>query len=157
MITEYELEVRDKKIHDQRFLIDTLKAVNAKVKAENEQLQAKTEQTESICEKHFNTKSPLLCPICLFEERDRLQAENKKQKELIDQLCSQEPCPKCGYGVTSACYGCEIKQLQAEVKQLKEDLIEFGRHSEGCSRQWDEKYRCKCGWDKVEQALKKGE
>lgn len=43
----------------------------------------------------------------------------EKQKELLDRVCSQEPCPKCGYGVTGACYGCEIKRLKAENKADK--------------------------------------
>ena len=45
-------------------------------------------------------------------------------------------------------------KLQDENKWLKEELIEFGRHGQGCSRQWGTKYRCKCGWEKIEQALK---
>ncbi len=53
-------------------------------------------------------------------EYEQLQTENKEKQELIDRLCSQEPCPKCGYGVTGACYGCEIKRLQAENKELRE-------------------------------------
>jgi len=48
----------------------------------------------------------------------------------------------------------ELFVLQAENKWLKEELIEFGRHGQGCSRQWGTKYRCKCGWEKIEQALK---
>ena len=39
MYSDYEVEIRDKKIHDQRFLIDTLKAVNGKLVFENEQLK----------------------------------------------------------------------------------------------------------------------
>ncbi len=58
----------------------------------------------------------------LLEDYKQLEAKNKEQKELIDQLCSQEPCPKCGYGVTGACYGCIIKELEAELKQVKEAL-----------------------------------
>lgn len=58
-----------------------------------------------------------------------LQAELAEKQELIDQLCSQEPCPKCGYGVTGACYGCEIKQLQAEVSRLKEALEKIDTES----------------------------
>jgi len=53
---------------------------------------------------------------------ERLEKEKIEQKELIDRLCSQEPCPKCGYGVTGACYGCEIVRLQTEVKQLEKRL-----------------------------------
>ena len=27
---------------------------------------------------------------------------------------SYEPCPKCGCGVTASCYGCRLKQAEAE-------------------------------------------
>lgn len=46
------------------------------------------------------------------------------------------------------------QQLQAENKELKQDLLEFGRHSEGCCYIYDKVYGCKCGWLEVEQALK---
>ena len=59
----------------------------------------------------FDGKDFEYCPNCNTEKK-RLEAENKEQKALIDKLCSQEPCPKCGYGVTGACYGCEIKRLK---------------------------------------------
>ena len=52
----------------------------------------------------------------------KIETDNKEKQELIDRLCSQEPCPKCGYGVTGACYGCEIKRLKAENKELRETL-----------------------------------
>jgi len=45
--------------------------------------------------------------------------------DLIDEnelLCSQEPCPKCGYGVTGACYGCEIKRLQNQLDNARKAL-----------------------------------
>ncbi len=51
----------------------------------------------------------------LMEKYTELQAENKEKQGLIDRLCSQKPCPKCGYGITGACYGCEITKLQAEL------------------------------------------
>ncbi len=61
------------------------------------------------------------------KEFEQLQAENKEKQELIDQLCSQEPCPNCDYGVTGACYGCVIKQLQAENKRLLEETASLGK------------------------------
>jgi hypothetical protein len=42
----------------------------------------------------------------------------------------------------------------AEIAELKQDLIEYGRHSPGCPRQWGSKYKCKCGWLKVMEDLK---
>lgn len=48
----------------------------------------------------------------------------------------------------------KIVQLQTEKKELYENLIEYGRHGEGCAGQWGKKYPCKCGWRNVEQTLK---
>ncbi len=65
--------------------------------------------------------SPVCCPACgneVFQTIKQLQAKNKEKQELIDELCSQEPCPKCGCGVTGQCLGCIIKQLQAEREHL---------------------------------------
>lgn len=47
-----------------------------------------------------------------------------------------------------------LEQLQAELNETRRDLLEFGRHSEGCSHAFDVKYRCRCGWLKTEQVLK---
>ena len=38
-------------------------------------------------------------------------------------------------------------QQVEKIKELKQDLLEFGRHSEGCSAPYS--YPCRCGWDKV--------
>ena len=51
----------------------------------------------------------------------------------------------------------KLAEVEAENKKLKLDLIEFGRHGEGCRGQWGEQYRCKCGWLKTEKALKENE
>ena len=65
-----------------------------------------------------------LCNSCIGNEVDHLRTENKEKQELIDALCSEEPCPKCGYGVTGQCYGCIIKQLRTDIverdKYIKE-------------------------------------
>ena len=59
--------------------------------------------------------------ICkLNKDIVQLRIENEKKQETIDDLCSQEPCPKCGYGVTGQCYGCVIKKLRTENERLKE-------------------------------------
>ena len=41
-----------------------------------------------------------------------------------------------------------------QIKELKELLIEYGRHQPGCPNQYDKKYHCRCGWEEVEQDLK---
>ena len=49
----------------------------------------------------------------------------------------------------------KFKALEEENKELKELLIEYGRHSAGCSKQYDKKYPCRCGWDRErKKALK---
>ena len=49
----------------------------------------------------------------------------------------------------------ENDKLNKRIKELEELLIEYGRHSPGCAKQWNEKYPCRCGWDRErEQALK---
>ena len=57
----------------------------------------------------------------------------------------------------------ENEQLQLELEnradydehqELKELLIEYGGHQPGCPNQYDKKYHCRCGWEKVKQALK---
>lgn len=73
-----------------------------------------------------------------------------------------QQCKKCGYGPNSyqlidgyciPCIKAKLTSLQAENKRLREDLIEYGRHAAGCSQEFALKYRCRCGWDKVEKAL----
>ncbi len=44
-------------------------------------------------------------------------------------------------------------KLQERIKELKELLTEYGRHSEGCPAQYNKKYDCNCGWDR-EKVLK---
>jgi hypothetical protein len=39
-------------------------------------------------------------------------------------------------------------------KQLRQDLIDFGRHSRSCNYPYNPNYGCKCGWLEVEKTLK---
>jgi len=58
-----------------------------------------------------------------YEQRiEQLQAELEVAKDELEDLYSSAPCPKCGFGITSGCYGCEIKKLQAELKKLVEEV-----------------------------------
>lgn len=57
------------------------------------------------------------------KELEQLQTENKEKQELIDDLCSQEPCEKCGFGVTGQCYGCIITQQQGRLNRLRDGHI----------------------------------
>jgi len=51
---------------------------------------------------------------------DAALGEIEAVNQVLDCLCSQEPCPKCGYGVTAACYGCALKAALAEIERLRE-------------------------------------
>lgn len=54
----------------------------------------------------------------------------------------------------------ENDKLRERIKEIEELLIEYGRHAEGCSAQYNtthSKYPCRCGWDRErKQALKGG-
>jgi len=36
----------------------------------------------------------------------------------LDAVCSADPCPECGCGVTATCYGCALKAEQERSKAL---------------------------------------
>lgn len=73
-----------------------------------------------------------------------LEAENKKMKEL--------KCPPIESGDTCICPIEELETMlikkDERIKELKELLIEYGRHQLGCEKQWGSKYPCRCGWDR---------
>jgi len=46
-------------------------------------------------------------------------------------------------------YAKKSEDLKKHIKELEQLLIEYGRHSPGCPAQYDKKYPCRCGWDKV--------
>lgn len=51
--------------------------------------------------------------VLALEIAKREQAE-KEVERLKTILTSQEPCPKCGAGVQSWCYGCELKKAEKD-------------------------------------------
>lgn len=40
----------------------------------------------------------------------------------------------------------EVQRLTAENANLRQLVIEYGRHCEGCSAACGDQYRCRCGW-----------
>jgi hypothetical protein len=48
----------------------------------------------------------------------------------------------------------QLKTEQEKNRWLRENLIEYGRHEQGCNQAYNKKYSCRCGWNRVEQALK---
>jgi len=80
--------------------------------------------------KYLHTLEQRLSESCQREERCR--TKNEKLQAELDNKC-------------------------VELQEAKQDLLEFGRHSEGCNYPYGKEYGCKCGWLQVEQALKGGE
>ncbi|KKM94262.1 hypothetical protein LCGC14_1200080 [marine sediment metagenome] len=77
----------------------------------------------------------------------KLEAENEKLKESLS-------ASNHDYAELMKERTAYITVYIAENAKLKAALLEFGRHGEGCPHQWDEKYRCKCGWKETLDALK---
>lgn len=80
-----------------------------------------------------------LCYMCAY---DKLKVENKKLKKVIEDFGSNPA------GFDWVVLG-RIDELEIENEELKELLIEYGRHQPGCCKQYNKKYPCRCGWDKV--------
>ena len=47
-----------------------------------------------------------------------------------------------------------LKERDAEIKRLRQLIIEYARHAEGCSAAHGDQYRCRCGWRAVEAEFK---
>ena len=48
----------------------------------------------------------------------------------------------------------EYTQVRAENARLRQIIIDYARHNEGCSAAFGDKYRCRCGWRDVEAEFK---
>ena len=66
-------------------------------------------------------------------------------------------CYDCGALLYASLGQCDICRLKGRIVELEADLLEFGRHAEGCNYVYDAAYGCKCGWLEIEQALKGGD
>ena len=80
--------------------------------------------------------------------------ENDKLRERITELEAENK--ELGDGIeTVNNAGVETRRkLEAVIVELKELLIEYGRHQPGCPNQYDKIWPCRCGWKKVKQDLK---
>lgn len=49
----------------------------------------------------------------------------------------------------------DLRALLAALDEARADLLEYGRHSEGCSAAFahDPPYRCRCGWSAIETRM----
>jgi hypothetical protein len=45
----------------------------------------------------------------------------------------------------------KIDDKEKKIEELRLDLLEFGRHDEGCNYIYSKNYGCKCGWLKVKE------
>ena len=72
----------------------------------------------------------------------KLKAENKEKQDFIDDILSQEPCPKCGFGITVLCYGCEIKKLQSSLDEKDDELIQERAYSQDLKKQLAGSRKC---------------
>jgi hypothetical protein len=45
-------------------------------------------------------------------------------------------------------------EYREEIARLRQLLVEYGRHTEGCSAAHGDQYRCRCGWRDVEREFK---
>jgi hypothetical protein len=77
---------------------------------------------------------------------EQLQAENK-------QLRGEEPIPFAWWAECPKLAQVVMERVIGRNKQLREDLIEYGRHQPGCSEKFAAEHGCRCGWDKVKEAL----
>ena len=60
--------------------------------------------------------------------KEELAASQERVRELnqqLDSLYSEEPCHKCGYGITGVCYGCMAKEAQEKVRMLESKLEKY--------------------------------
>lgn len=128
---EYQAKIGAQQFEVQRVEIEQLKTDLAEL-----------ERSYKKVNDDFNTlyKSDLLLKQRIGEltkNRDYWLTESKKRANRINELeeeikllCSAEPCPKCGYGVTGECYGCEIKRLKNALETLIGSNWEFDYNEE---------------------------
>jgi len=101
---------------------------------------------------------------CMPEHGDCFTCNNpcpevKKHRERITELEEKlddiSPCRKCSAktNIPGNLIGCRANK---RIKELEAILIEYGRHSPGCSAQYDKKYPCRCGWDRERKIALKG-
>ena len=68
----------------------------------------------------------------LNKKIERLQKELKEAKVLVkekdaqlDDLYTEEPCKKCGYGIDGRCFGCLAKKFETERDELKLEALHW--------------------------------
>ncbi len=57
--------------------------------------------------------------------REQAQAEVERLKGQLEDLYSEDGCPKCGCGVSAQCYGCLWKQAEARLARVVEALRQY--------------------------------
>jgi len=92
-----------------------------------------------------------ICPACLFERTEELEAENIRLKERIDELVAETKelgpipgttCPLCGF--PSFDWVEEVANDEETAKVINEDFPDWEPHDGVCSR-CAEYYKIKVG------------
>jgi hypothetical protein len=72
--------------------------------------------------------------------------------ERAARFALSDPDGLASYSAASSVY--VVPELVAEVRRLRQLIIEYARHTEGCSAAHGDQYRCRCGWRDVEAGFK---
>ena len=72
-----------------------------------------------ICETHTNAKTPKLCAVCLIKERNTLQAENARLKELLGR--AKKECSPMQESDRMNDITKRIKRLHDDIEQALKD------------------------------------
>lgn len=78
-----------------------------------------------------------LCPECSQGQTSLAALLRKVEERCLQDFTSEEPCPQCGLGVSTRCYGCQMveqrKALLAEVRRVVgEERERYKNPTEGC-------------------------
>jgi hypothetical protein len=61
----------------------------------------------------------------------------KELQKLIELLCSDKPCEKCGAPVSFECYGCKLKKSQEDYDRLKEVVYKLAKAAAIIVSRWN--------------------
>lgn len=90
-------------------------------------LQAEIERLRSETRDMYSDREA----VAWRERAEQAEAEIERLRGDIETLYSEDPCPKCGHGITGQCYGCLLEQAKAEIERLNE---ECGHKQDRCLR-----------------------
>ena len=113
---------------------EELQAENKQQAEQIEELLTQQQHTQVQRDRDLNTLNKTQCEVHKAANRaNALQAENQRLKEELKAVYSSAPCPKCGYGITGGCYGCEIKRLKEAMEHAVKKLMSHHTSRAGIS------------------------